>query len=229
MEQHDHNSMGDTQQMTSAGEEMSSFCDGDMAMVMYMDGFHWSLKEEGSCINLYLASWTLDTRWKFLIGMLGVVLLGVATEGIARLRHDLAMKARTSASEEHLKYTLYQTGLHGLHALSGYMLMLATMTFSCELMLSVILGLIIGFNRFGRATLSITTPCCAFLDYGSDSPANFTPASAPTTEAALPRGNVEGSLRLIDRSCSTGGCDAGDQGSNSNMGSSDVAQLSKLG
>jgi hypothetical protein len=32
------------------------------AMIMYMDGFHWALFKRGSyCLNLFFASWTLDS------------------------------------------------------------------------------------------------------------------------------------------------------------------------
>ena len=129
-----------------------------------MEGFQWALKGESSCINLFFVSWTLDTAGKFIIGMLGVVLLGIGTEGISRIRHGVVNKARSCPPEEHLKYTLIQTGLHGLHAFSGYMLMLATMTFSCEMMLSVIIGLMIGYYSFGRTEVVSANPCCAFLE-----------------------------------------------------------------
>lgn len=136
-----------------------------------MEGFQWALKEESSCINLFLASWTLNTRFKFIIGMLGVVLLGVATEGVSRLRHDLSNKARGSNQDEHFKFTLMQTGLHGLHAFTGYMLMLATMTFAWEMMLSVVIGLTIGYYYFGGPNFNTSTnPCCAFLEDEADAP-----------------------------------------------------------
>jgi hypothetical protein len=135
-----------------------------------MEGFQWALKGESSCINLFFESWTLNTPGKFVLGMLGVVLLGICTEGISRLRHGVLEKARGCHAEEHLKYSLLQTGLHAVHAFSGYILMLATMTYSCEMMLSVIVGLMIGYFAFGRVTVVSANPCCAFLEEESGPP-----------------------------------------------------------
>jgi hypothetical protein len=139
-------------------------------MTMYMDGFHWSLSYDGGCINLLFSSWTLDTSGKFVGAMVGVILLGICTEGISRLRRVLANRARKSVTENRQRFTLQQTGLHGLHGLAGYMLMLVAMTYSYELILSVIVGLMIGFYCFGDATLTTSSPCCAFLEPVSESP-----------------------------------------------------------
>lgn len=98
--------------------------------------------------------------------MLGIFGLAALTEGISRVRHQLFKKARSASQDEHSKYSLLQTSLHGLHALMGYMLMLATMTFSLELFFSVILGLVFGYVLFGgdEQTHVATNPCCAFLE-----------------------------------------------------------------
>ena len=174
------------------GDVGTGFCTGTVGMVMYMDGFHWSLKGESSCINLYLSSWTLDSWWKFILGMLGVMVLGICTEGVARVRRGVADRARNAASNEHWKYSLHQTGLHGLHALSGYMLMLATMTFSCELMLAVVVGLMIGFYKFGDATLNTSSPCCAFLEGASESPSQGGATNDRAVEPSMPTTNGVG-------------------------------------
>lgn len=170
----------------------SSFCTGDMGMVMYMDGFHWSLKGDEPCLNLYLASWTLDSWWKFVFGMSGVILLGICTESIAQVRRGVANRARNAAADDYWKYSLQQTGLHGLHALFGYMLMLATMTFSWELILSVVVGLIIGFYQFGDATLNTASPCCAFLDGASESLAVAGATNDRAVEPSMPSANGVG-------------------------------------
>ena len=98
--------------------------------------------------------------------MVGIFTLAALTEGVSRLRHQLFKKARSALQSEHNKYSLLQTGLHGLHALMGYMLMLAAMTFSLELFLSVIFGLVFGYVLFGgdAQTHVATNPCCAFLE-----------------------------------------------------------------
>ena len=67
-----------------------------------------------------------------------------------------------------------------MHAFSGYMLMLATMTFSCEMMLAVIVGLMIDYCSFGRVTVISANTCCAFLEEESG-------ASEPSLEPLHPR------------------------------------------
>ena len=111
-------------------------------MIMYMGGFRFSLSGNHPCLNLYLPGWTLDTRSKFLWAMMGIVLLGIVTEGISKLRSRLSK--RLSGTIKRWTITL----LHGLQALVGYILMLATMTFSLELLGCVILGLVLGFALF---------------------------------------------------------------------------------
>ena len=159
-----------------------------------MEGFQWALKGESSCINLFFESWTLNTRGKFILGMLGVVLLGVGTEGISRIRHGVLNKARGCHPEEHLKYTLLQTGLHGLHAFSGYILMLATMTFSCEMMLSVIIGLMLGYYAFGRATVISANPCCAFLEEETGPPQPLLEPLHPLNESCMEENCCHGTM-----------------------------------
>ena len=112
-------------------------------------------------MNLYLESWTLDTRSKFLVAMACVALLGIATEYISKLRSRLCSK-RPSRFRN---YRLTIAVLHGLQALVGYILMLATMTFSVELFSSVILGLGIGYSLFySDDDWHVTTnPCCSYM------------------------------------------------------------------
>eukprot|EP00526_Cylindrotheca_closterium_P020842 CAMPEP_0113649554 /NCGR_PEP_ID=MMETSP0017_2-20120614/26334_1 /TAXON_ID=2856 /ORGANISM="Cylindrotheca closterium" /LENGTH=207 /DNA_ID=CAMNT_0000561941 /DNA_START=17 /DNA_END=637 /DNA_ORIENTATION=+ /assembly_acc=CAM_ASM_000147 len=147
----------------------NSFCQGDMGMVMYMDGFRWTLKEEGnSCLNLYFASWTLNSKGKVFGAMVGVFLLAVLAEGISKIRHNLSLRARDVSTplSERRKIAIFQTLLHGLHAFIGYTVMLATMTFSLELLCCVIFGLTTGYFVFGGESYShvSTNPCCAFLE-----------------------------------------------------------------
>lgn len=117
--------------------------DGQGGMIMYMDGFRFSLLGKNNpCLNLYFPGWTLDTRSKFWWAMMGVVLLGIITEGVSKLR-SLSSK-RLSGFLKRVTITV----LHGIQALVGYILMLATMTFSIELLTCVIVGLGLGFALF---------------------------------------------------------------------------------
>mmetsp|Transcript_14750 Transcript_14750/g.24394 ORF Transcript_14750/g.24394 Transcript_14750/m.24394 type:complete len:236 (-) Transcript_14750:71-778(-) len=142
----------------------------DDGMIMYMDGFRSSLSTTSTnpCLNLYFITWTLNTRAKFGFAMIGIVALGVITEGISKLRSLVHAKLRgTTPSLKRWSITI----LHGLQALVGYILMLATMTFSVELLACVIFGLGLGFAIFythadgdDYYNMHVTTnPCCNFL------------------------------------------------------------------
>ena len=115
---------------------------GSEGMIMYMDGFRFSLSGKQPCLNLYLPGWTLDTKAKFLWAMMGIIILGIVMEGISKLRSHLSK--RLSGFAKRWAITL----VHGVQALVGYILMLATMTFSLELLGCVILGLSLGFALF---------------------------------------------------------------------------------
>jgi uncharacterized membrane protein (Fun14 family) len=134
----------------------------------YMDGFRWALKRGQPCINLYFPGWTLNTAGKFIAAMIGVTILAVLAEAISKLRHNLSKQAKIPAvtQAKARKLRLTQTGLHGMHAFTGYTLMLATMTFALEFMVCVIVGLVLGYAIFGGDTYShvTTNPCCAFLE-----------------------------------------------------------------
>ena len=118
------------------------------------------LREEGPCLNLFFPSWTLDTRTKFLLAMVGIVLLAIFTEFLSLLRFQAQHSIRGSQTR---RWTI--TLLHGLQALFGYVLMLATMTFSVELFLCVIGGLGLGYALFyNENDPHVTTnPCCNFI------------------------------------------------------------------
>ena len=158
-----------TANLFGADDSNQAFCSGSMGgMVMFMDGFHWALKRGNQCINLYFPNWTLDSKGKVVGAMIGVLLLAIVTEGISKYRHTLSQKAKKTyyLSNEAKILRLTQTSLHGFHAFTGYILMLATMTFALELLLCVILGLVIGYAIFGGDQYShvTTNPCCAFLE-----------------------------------------------------------------
>eukprot|EP00934_Nitzschia_sp_Nitz4_P001549 Nitzschia sp. Nitz4//scaffold25_size161228//89991//90693//NITZ4_002436-RA/size161228-snap-gene-0.10-mRNA-1//1//CDS//3329544604//1549//frame0 len=160
-------------QMTMASEE--KFCKGDMPMVMLMEGFQWALKGESDCINLFYPGWTLDTKGKYWAAIISILILSILTEGLSKLRHVLSKKAKLAAWDEHYYYTVIQTGLHGVHAYLGYMLMLAVMTFALEFFVAVVVGLALGYVIFGgnSYTYGSTNPCCAFMD---EDPSSSEPA-----------------------------------------------------
>lgn len=146
-------------------------------MIMYMDGFRFSLKGGQPCLNLFFPEWTLDSKGKFVAAMVGVLLLAVAVEGVSKLRYCIIRAAKASyrsPDQNQWNLTLLRFGIssmHGAQALFGYIIMLATMTFSLELLSCVILGLGIGYGVFFqtddvfRESGHVTTnPCCAFME-----------------------------------------------------------------
>jgi hypothetical protein len=130
-------------------------------MIMYMDGFRLSLAASSNnpCLNLYFPEWTLNTRSKFWCAMMGIIALGVVTEGISKVRSMLSKRLKGNIKRWSITF------LHGLQALVGYILMLCTMTFSVELLACVIMGLALGFAIFyDEDGLHVTTnPCCNFI------------------------------------------------------------------
>lgn len=185
---HDHASMTG---MGSMGDDASShghlLCQSDMGMIMYMEGFQWTLKGEGSCLNFFFESWKLDTIPKFLAAMVCALAMGVATEGINRWKHNVAQQSKRTdngfrVGTDGRKLRLMHSCLQGLSILSAYLLMLVVMTYSLELLFCVILGLMIGYYVFDGDSLHHGggTPCCNFLE-GSDG----TEAGSALTEALL--------------------------------------------
>jgi hypothetical protein len=152
-----------------------------------MDGFRWALKGGQPCINLYFASWKLNSAHKMILAMMGILLLAIGTEAISKYRHTLSTRAKTTSAHSRAaqKLRTTQMGLHGLQALAGYILMLATMTFALELLCSVIVGLVIGYAFFGGDQYNhvTTNPCCAFLE---DEACERSPNNN-TTRTTIPR------------------------------------------
>jgi len=141
-------------------------------MNMYMDGFQFSLSQssDAPCLNLFLPQWTLHSRLRFFTGMLGVVALGIGIEGVSSLRSKyLALaKIESERREISVRVQVLMTLLHGLQACIGYILMLATMTYSIELFVCAVLGLCIGNFIFRRhktiMSSNSSNPCCDLLE-----------------------------------------------------------------
>jgi hypothetical protein len=163
-----------------------------------MDGFQFSLSQTEDtqqqptqpCLNLLFPSWTLDTREKFYVAIAVVFLASFCLEGLSAWRYRIVQsvrkqqqryrqqtststQAQTTApstppvSTQGLRFVL--TLLHGLQGLLGYLVMLAVMTYSAELLFAVVLGLALGYatffqfeEAFGRVHVT-SNPCCSFL------------------------------------------------------------------
>ena len=143
---------------------------------MYMDGFRRTYNRGHPCLNLFFPEWTLDSRAKFTWAIIVVFLLSIGAEAMSRVRRNVVLSARMAhrsddrSSWNPTKLRFLVTILHGLQALLGYCLMLATMTFSVELFFSVVFGLATGYAIFflqeeAMAEQHVTSnPCCNFME-----------------------------------------------------------------
>ena len=123
-------------------------------------GFHLSLRSGHPCLNILWNWWTLNARWKVLLSIILVFGLAVAVEGLAKFRYVTVAQWKlqqrvnsssgttttTTAAATLRRYSI--PVLHGLQAGAGYLLMLIAMTFSLELLCSVVMGLATGYGIF---------------------------------------------------------------------------------
>jgi hypothetical protein len=147
-----HNNMGDnmTDDGHNHGRSLSNmddmkenkFCTGN-GMSMNMEGYSLSFGNTRPCLNLWFSNWTLDTEWKFTLAILGVICLGICVEGSSVVRRKVHASLRPGSSRKWV-----MAGFYGLQATIGYALMMVAMTFSLELLLSAICGLVLGYGFF---------------------------------------------------------------------------------
>jgi len=137
------------------------FCNG-YGTDMYMKGFTTSGNGKDACVILLFKSWVLDTRIKFGFGCVGVILLGIAIEGMLCLRRELQSRKillRISGVARRASIVL----LFALNIASGYLAMLVAMTYSVELFICMVIGLVLGHAIFNTeaAVGESVDPCCA--------------------------------------------------------------------
>jgi len=138
-----------------------------------MDGFRFAMAGNQPCLNLYFPSWTLDTRAKFVGCLWLVCLLSFATEGVSKYRHTLATRPLVREQQSRRMRQIIISALHGVQALLGYVVMLATMTFSVEILISVVVGLSVGYYYFFAGEVGLeghvtTNPCCSYMQEESN-------------------------------------------------------------
>jgi Ctr copper transporter family len=151
----------------AASKNNSSFCQNDgMNMAMYMDGWHWSTTSSSSldCLSYLVPSWRLETRWKFNGALLYTFGLAVLLSAVSSVRVGVVVAVSTSTVTSNARPTLHNGANHGralllllflyaIQALVGYALMLVVMTYSIELLLAVIAGLVTGHIVWAAAAL----------------------------------------------------------------------------
>lgn len=121
-----------TEHTTTASEDDPQ-CMG-MYMTMFMDGFHWT---STACLSFFVRSWKLAQSDGG--ACLFSCLLAILMESLTAARNFLLHRQSD-------RYGLYMA-LYLAQAVLGYLLMLIAMTFSVPLVLSMVVGLMVG-NHF---------------------------------------------------------------------------------
>merc|ERR1712112_234458 len=127
-----------------------------------MDGFTTSGESVNECVILLFKSWVLDTKTKFVIACFGVLLLGIAIEGMLCLRREIQSR-KILLLIRGLTRRACIISLFALNIASGYLAMLVAMTYSVELFVCMVVGLVAGhafFNSEAPVGESVD-PCCA--------------------------------------------------------------------
>jgi len=118
---------------------------------MSMNGFQWSSlvagkDHPGDCLNYLSTHWKLDDQGKFQGAMVYTILLGILTEGTYALQGIL--RPCLPKRIRHFVSTL----LYGVQRFMGYIIMLVAMTYSYELLFSVLVGVMLGRLLFPKAS-----------------------------------------------------------------------------
>ena len=139
-------------------------------MSMYMDGFHWSLiwwkndnsthyKNQTSCLVYLAPEWTLTNARTFKSAMAYAFLMGLLTEAVTvvmeHMLKPLALVVTSTGTDNTRDGRRLVTRLlavvYGLRQGWGYLIMLVAMTFSMELLCSVLAGLMVGHFVFSTS------------------------------------------------------------------------------
>eukprot|EP00088_Acartia_fossae_P012261 TRINITY_DN16319_c0_g1_i1.p1 TRINITY_DN16319_c0_g1~~TRINITY_DN16319_c0_g1_i1.p1 ORF type:complete len:651 (-),score=90.21 TRINITY_DN16319_c0_g1_i1:261-2159(-) len=162
---HDHSSSDKTShssKVTTIQQKDENFCLPGTGTDMYMNGFQVSGKSNNACVILFFESWVLDSRLKFAFGCLGCILLGVVVEGLLCFRRLLQSRKILRVLSS-LTRRVSIIVLFGFNIAAGYLAMLVAMTYSVELFICMVIGLVIGhaiFNTSAPVGESVD-PCCA--------------------------------------------------------------------
>lgn len=133
----------------------NTFCHG-MYMTMFTDGFRFSLYSNNStasvsppCLAYLVNSWKLNMSGKFRGAMVFSFLLALLAEGLAATRFVLIECIQEHHAGQKNRKLLF-TIIYALQSWMGTMVMLVSMMYSVELLLSVVAGLMVGNFLFVR-------------------------------------------------------------------------------
>ena len=130
--------------MDDVGMDMGNdFCNG-MSMIMAMKGFQFSVlsRKKADCITYFVAPWKLSDSGKFVGAMIYSFLLAIMTEALTSAQQRIKRHLSPGKTRKWVMSVLY-----GIQQFLGYVVMFIAMTYSIELFLAVIVGLMIG-NAF---------------------------------------------------------------------------------
>ena len=167
---HDHMGQGNThdngqgemnQQQREQQTQPEYFCRGKTDMLM--QGFEFAGKETSLCVILFFDGWTLNSAVKFGFGCVGVFLLGVAVEGLVFLRRRISNGSGIFRKlDQGLAKDAVLLAVFALNMVGAYLAMLVAMTYSGELFLCVVAGLVLGHFVFNlrQPVGESVDPCC---------------------------------------------------------------------
>lgn len=159
---HSHDTTAHSHDTTAHSHDDERFCIPNTGTDMYMDGFQVSGKKDNPCIILFFKPWVLDSQLKFAMGCLGVILLGIGVEGLLCFRRLLQSRKILRVISSPIRRGGIIV-LFGFNIAFGYLAMLVAMTYSVELFICMVIGLVIGHGIFNTtAPVGETVdPCCA--------------------------------------------------------------------
>mmetsp|Transcript_17459 Transcript_17459/g.35133 ORF Transcript_17459/g.35133 Transcript_17459/m.35133 type:complete len:185 (+) Transcript_17459:117-671(+) len=136
----------------SGNNTATEFCNGMMAMSMFMDGFHRSLGDgKGTatpdCLIYLVSGWVLDDKDKFKGALVFSFLLAILMEVFSAVR---GAASHWIQKNRPLARFVCLTLIYTLQAILGYLLMFLAMTYSIEILLATVAGLCVGNLAFFR-------------------------------------------------------------------------------
>lgn len=135
--------------------EPEGFCTGKGSVML--NGFQSSVK--GSCIRLFFYPWVLNSQVKYAFGFIGIFLMAVGNEYLAKVREQLRRNVMRKGKKRNLtyrrKWTLVLASLYMIQMVVAYLAMLVVMTYETGLFIALILGFGAGFLLFKNIDLDV--------------------------------------------------------------------------
>lgn len=110
---------------------------------MYMNGFVW---EDTNCIIYLFRSWVINSRGLLAIACISTALIGVLLEAVVWIRRKYLSPKKLICKVDGSSFRIMIPSAlcYAIQLLFGYFLMLIVMTYSGPLVISVIIGLVLG-------------------------------------------------------------------------------------